>query len=60
MDAGQMQIAHDVGISQAYLSLIENGKRRPPWRMVLRLANVLKLSPRRLRTLWLAMDGTHD
>jgi transcriptional regulator with XRE-family HTH domain len=41
----QVSLAKRLGVTQAYLSLMESGKRRVPFRLVHRLARLLELSP---------------
>src|ERR1700674_128954 len=44
----QAQVAESLGVSQSYVNLLENGKRRLPSRLARKLATLYDLSPERL------------
>lgn len=51
----QKELADAVGVTQAYISTLENGKRKnPSIALVARIANVLKIDIRKL----ISMEGT--
>jgi predicted transcriptional regulator len=58
LDLSLVHVARDACISPPYVCLIEQGKRRPKWPIVLRLGKILALSTKRLHKLWLKMP--HD
>lgn len=42
-DLGQCELAEKAGISQGYLSLIENGRQQPTLKTLEEIANILKI-----------------
>lgn len=43
----QQELAHRLGVSVAYVSLIERGRRNPPYTTVLTIARALQVAPTR-------------
>ena len=41
----QREVAKDIGISEAYYSLIENGKRIPPYKIMKKISDYYKGKP---------------
>ena len=54
-----LNLGHDIGVSRSYVTLIENGKRKVPKKLVIPLARALKLS-KKVVYQWFLRDAIEE